>query len=136
MHSSTNINTPFHIDFDWWEKRDRNFNRFLAEILASPDGAVSDNQETMDYIDPETAEVHQLSALWTQVLTERANKPDYITSSTPMVNAVLRALIENRNHPMTAAELHRRISRGTPKALLRVLRTARMQYGIVPAYAR
>jgi hypothetical protein len=136
MHSSTDVNTPFHIDFEWWESSGRNFNRFLAEILESDDGAISDHQETLDYIDPATAEVHQLSALWTQVLTERASKPDYITSSTPMTNALLRALIENRNKPMTAAEMQRRISRGNPKALLRVLRTARLQYGIVPVKKR
>ena len=134
MHARTDVNTPFHIDLEWWEKQGRNFDRFLNEILEGQNDDL-DSSAMLDYIDPETAEVHQLSALWTQVLTERASRPDFITHATPVANAILRALIENRNHPMSVVELQRRINRSTPQALLRVLRTARRQYGIVPAAA-
>ena len=46
---------------------------------------------------------------------------------------MLRALIENVNRPMTIVELQRRINRGTPESLLRVMPSARAAYGIVPA---
>ena len=132
MHARTDVHTPFHIDLDWWRERGRNFDRFLSEILDGEE-LESSGDALLDYIDNQTGEVFQLAPLWAQVLTRCAHRPGYITSTTPLTNALLRALIENRNQPMTAVELQRRISRSTPEALLRLMRTARQQYGIVPA---
>jgi len=132
MYAPVDVNTPFHIDLSWWESRGRNLGRFLSEILGDKKPALNGG-EPLDYIDPETAEIHQLDPRWVHVLVHRARKPDYITSATPLTNAMLRALIENLNEPMTAVELYRRINRASPDTLLRVLRTARVQYGIVPA---
>jgi hypothetical protein len=123
--------TPFHIDLAWWASRGRSLRRFLAEILG--ENEVQPTSETIDYIDPDTAEVFAVDSLWARVLTEKAHRPDYITSATPLTNAVLRALIENLNRPMTPIELHRRINRTNPEAILRVMSTARVTYGIVPA---
>jgi hypothetical protein len=122
--------TPFHIDLAWWSSRGRNLRRFLAEILNEADPQPS--SEPTDYIDPDTAEVISIDELWGRVLTEKAYRPDYITSATPLTNAVLRALVENLNRPMNPVELHRRINRTSPEAIVKVLRTARVTYGIVP----
>jgi hypothetical protein len=132
MYAPADINTPFHIDLGWWDKRGRNLGRFLAEILGEDETEI-DGDGPLDYIDPETAEIHRLDPIWVKVLMHRAHRPDYITSATPLTNAVLRALVENLNRPMTSVELYRRINRTSPEVLLRVLRTARMQYGIVPS---
>jgi hypothetical protein len=132
MYSHADINTPFHIDLEWWESRQRNLGRFLAEILGEEETAELDG-DPIDYIDTETAEVVQIDPLWARVLTEKAHRPDYISPATPLTNAVLRALIENLNRPMTVVQLHRRINRGSPEALLRMMKTARTHYGIVPA---
>ena len=132
MYSHADINTPFHIDLKWWESRQRNLGRFLAEILGEEETAELDG-DPIDYIDTETAEVFQIDPLWARVLTEKAHRPDYISPATPLTNAVLRALIENLNRPMTVVQLHRRINRGSPEALLRMMKTARTHYGIVPA---
>ena len=128
----TTINTRYHIDLEWWSRRGRNLRRFLAAILED-ESAAAEAAGVLDYIDPVTGEVYSIDNLWARVLIERSGRPDYITSSTPLTNAVLRALIENLNHPMTPMELHRRIARGTPEAILRVLRTAQTTYGIAPA---
>jgi hypothetical protein len=123
--------TPFHIDLGWWSNRGRNLRLFLAAIL--DDGQANiEPTEPVDYIDPETAEVLRIDDLWARVLIERAQRPDYITSATPLTSAVLRALIENLNRPMTPTQLHRRVSRSSPETILRVLRTAGNTYGIVP----
>jgi hypothetical protein len=130
-HFRADVHTPFHIDIAWWQGGGRNLGRFLAEILG--DAEADTDGEPLDYIDRDTAEVYRLDPLWAKVLLECAHKPDYITSSTPLTNALLRALVENLNRPMTPLELHRRINRATPETLLRVLKsTARTQYGIVP----
>lgn len=130
MHTRIDIHTPFHIDMAWWTNTGRNFNRFLAEIIGDPKVDASESGDPLDFIDPATAEVHSLSPLWVHVLIDRAPKADYINRTTPLTNAVLRALIENLNRPMTAVALQRRISRGDPQTLLRVLHAARHQYGI------
>ena len=132
MHTIANIHTPFHIDLQWWSEHGRNLGRFLAEILgADSDARTSD--EPIDFIHPRTGEVHAVDPLWGRVLVERAYQPDYITPSTPLTNALLRALLENVNEPMTAVELHRRLNRSNPETLLRVLKATRAEYGIVPA---
>jgi hypothetical protein len=132
MHARTDIHTPFHIDLEWWSSRGRSLDRYLLEILDGQAEAPESADEVLDYIDPETAEVHQLSPLWTRVLTQRAHRADYITSLMPMTNAVLRAFIESRNQPLSAVQLQRRINRGSPQSLLRVLQSAHDQYGITP----
>ena len=132
MYTRIDVNTRFRIDFSWWEQRGRNLRRFLEEMLGDSDAAETVGEEPIDYIDPVTAEVLQLDPLWVKVLLERAAKPDFITSSTPLTNAMLRALIENVNNPMTVVDLQHRLGRGTPDSLLRVMRAARSEYGIVP----
>ena len=52
------VNTPFHIDFDWWQQNDREWRVHLLSCLPAEyqqTFADSDNQE-VDWIDPETAE--------------------------------------------------------------------------------
>lgn len=134
LHARTDIHTPFHIDMQWWSRQGRNFDRFLAEILGDPKIDRATGAEPLDYVDPGTAEVHQLNPLWVRVLLDQAHTPDYITPTTPLTNAVLRLLIENLNRPMSAVDMQRRIDRGTPQTLLRVLQAARHQYGIAVAH--
>lgn len=133
MHLRSDIHTPFHIDLDWWTSHGRSLDRYLLEILDGKVDELGSSGELLDYIDPETAEVFQLTPLWTRVLTQRAHRPDFITSTMPMTNAVLRALIENRNRPLSAVQIHRRINRGSPQTLLRVMESSQQQYGIAPA---
>lgn len=136
MRPRLDIHTPFHIDLSWWTSRGRDFDLFLAEILGEPVETAAGEAATggqLDYIDPETAEVHRLDALWVRVLVECAPKADYIGPSTPLTNALLRALVANLNRPMSAVELQRRINRSSPQTLLSVLKTASAQYGILPA---
>jgi hypothetical protein len=131
MHLRTNSDTRFQIDLEWWSARGRNLRRFLSEMLDGEDVAPGDDAP-LDYIDQVTAEVYRLDPLWVRVLTGRANRPGFITPSTPLTSAILRALIENLNRPMTVGQLHRRINRSSPEALLRLMHTARLEYGIVP----
>jgi hypothetical protein len=134
MHARVDVNTPFHIDLAWWSQRGRSLRRFLAEMLDEEEADLAP-AAPLDYIDPQTAEVYQLDPLWVQVLSTRSRRPDYITPTTPLTNAVLRAFIESVNQPLTAVDLCRRLGRSSPETILRVLRTARTEYGIVPTAA-
>ena len=129
--SRVDVHTPFRIDLQWWGQRGRNLRRFLAEMLGD-EGAEASDDAPLDFIDPVTAEVEQLDPLWVRVLMERAHRPDFITGATPLTNAVLRALVENLNRPMTVVQLHDRLNRSTPETLLRLMKAARLEYGVAP----
>lgn len=134
MNARTTTQTPFHIDLGWWTGRGQNLSRFLAAMLA-PGTEVTAASEPLDFIDPVTAEVRSLDPVWVQVLLTRAHQPDFITDNTPITNAIFRALVENVNQPMSAIDLQHRLGRSTPETILNVLRTVRLEYGIVPVHA-
>ncbi len=131
MNRYADVNTPFAIDLDWWRSRRRSLERLLADMVGESDPGAS-NGAPLDYIDPDTGEVHQLQPLWVRVLVERAHKPDFLDPAIPLATAVFRTLIENMNRPMSAVEIYRRISRTSPDVILRLLRAAEDEYGIVP----
>ena len=52
--------TPFHIDFDWWKKNERDWHVFLRSLLCPEHQeafAEIEEGEMIDWIDPKTAEV-------------------------------------------------------------------------------
>ena len=60
------MQTPFCIDFDWWKNNDSNWKIHLPACLCEEHRATfSDpgNTGTIDWIDPETAEVHIVDGL-------------------------------------------------------------------------
>jgi hypothetical protein len=114
------LTTPFHIDFDWWQHNDRNWRSDLVNCLCP------DHQQTMssfnqdqeiDWIDPQTAEVFQIDALQHILITHCANQEGFITEHTRTVDAVFRLLLSNRNEPMTPLELGERLRRDADKIL-------------------
>lgn len=134
MGLQADVNTPFAIDIEWWQHHNRRLERLLADILGEDHPEAADGPP-LDYIDPDTAEVHQVPPLWARVLIERASQPDYLSSSIPLATAIVRTLIANLNRPMTATQIYRRVNRTSPETILRLLRAAEDEYGIVPVAA-
>ncbi len=129
------LDTKFQIDFGWWEREQRNFRLYLHELLcASCREVYPDHRQTeeIDWIDPRTAEVKRVDALWQSVRACCSHKADYIGPTTPLTMGILRALVANDNTPLSAKELHERIHKGSPEAILRILTSGRIYYGIVP----
>ena len=130
-----NTDTKFQIDFGWWERQPRNFRLYLHELLcASCKEVYPSHEETeeIDWIDPQTAEVKRVDALWQSIRACCSQKSDYITPTMPLTTGVLRALIASDNSPLSAKELYERIHKGSPEAILRILTSGRIYYGIVP----
>jgi hypothetical protein len=129
-----NLDTKFYIDFDWWEEQDRDLRVYLhqhlckscREIFASHLGS-----ETVDWIDPDTAEVQSVDGLWHTLRTHCSLQPDYILDSTPLVDAVFRVFLANGNAPLTPVELSAKINQ-PPAKILRVLGHGRVYSGIRP----
>jgi len=58
------LDTPFHIDFDWWQAHDRNWHLFLRQLLCPEHRELLEREapedQTFDWVDPETAEVYRM----------------------------------------------------------------------------
>ena len=65
------VDTPFHIDFDWWKKNERDWHVFLRSLLClehQESFAEMEEGELIDWIDPLTAEVKPVDGVQHQML--------------------------------------------------------------------
>lgn len=128
------LNTAFHIDFDWWEEDRRDLRVHLHQHLCPDCRDVFTSHigsETVDWIDPETAEVKAVDGLWHALRTHCSSRPDYITDATPLTDAVFRTFLANGNESLTPVELGSALNR-RPNVILRVLGTGRVYGGVRP----
>jgi hypothetical protein len=130
-----NLETKFHIDFDWWEREGRDLRVYLQSHLCSECRVVYTNHRgnaQVDWIDPDTAEVTRVDALWQSLRTHCSQRPDFITENTPLTDAVFRVFLANGNKPLSAIELHEILNRYTPMTILRTLGGHQIYKGIRP----
>ena len=129
------LETKFHIDSDWWEREGRDLRVYLQSHLCSECKVIYTNHRgsaEVDWIDPDTAEVTRVDALWQSLRTHCSQRPDFITEHTPLTDAVFRVFLANGNQPLSATELHEILGRRTPKTILRTLGGRRVYKGIRP----
>jgi hypothetical protein len=129
------LETKFHIDFDWWERGGRDLRVYLQSHLCPECKVIYTNHrgsEEVDWIDPETAEVTRVDALWQSLRTHCSQRPDFITENTPLTDAVFRAFLANGNTPLSAIELHEILGRPTAETILRTLGGRKIYKGIRP----
>ena len=85
------IQTPFKIDFAWWEQNDRDWHVYMRSLLCPEHQlAFNDVQEDtlIDWIDPVTAEVKQVDGVQHALMSHCALQPDFVDPHTAMVEAV------------------------------------------------
>jgi hypothetical protein len=131
------IQTPFHIDFDWWEQNDRDWHVFLRSLLCSEHQQVfNDVQEDslIDWIDPLTAEVKQVDGIQHALMSHCAQQPDFVNAQTSVVEAVFRIFLVNGNQPMNSVDMAKRLNRSA-EIILRTLSGARIYRGLRPLSA-
>jgi len=130
-----NLETKFHIDFDWWEREGRDLRVYLQSHLCSECKVIYTNHRgsaEVDWIDPDTAEVTRVDALWQSLRTHCSQRPDFITENTPLTDAVFRAFLANGNKPLSVMELHEILGRHTAETILRTLGSRKIYKGIKP----
>ncbi len=135
MDYRTTIETPFHIDMNWWKGRGRNLRLHVYSRLCPDCKALYPSYEEaadVDWVDDQTAEVTRVDALWHTLRTCCSTKPDYITEEMPFVEAIFRVFLANGNTPLTPLELHQILNRRPPEVILRMLTGARIYNGIRP----
>jgi hypothetical protein len=125
---------PFHIDFDWWKKNERDWQVFLRSLLCPEHQeafAEIEDGGMMDWIDPETAEVKPVDGIQHALMSHCALLPDFTSERTALVEAVFRIFLVNGNIPMSADELGKRLGR-SPDIILKTISGPRVYRGLRP----
>ncbi len=133
-HARPTIQTRFHIDFNWWQTRDRDWRVFLQSLLCPEHQAAfaslpDDHQ--VDFVDPTTAEVKRVDGLQHVLITHCAKREDFISPRTTLVDAIFRIFLANGNVPMTPTELAQ-LSGRPADLILRVLTGETIYRGLRP----
>lgn len=129
-----NLETKFHIDYEWWDRADRDLEVYLRSHLCHEHQeayADLDASALVDYVDPETAEVTRVAGIQHTLISHCARQSDYLTPQTSLVNGVFRVFLSNGNTPMTPVEIGERLSR-PPNMIMRTLSSPRVYKGIRP----
>jgi len=130
------VDTKFHIDFSWWAKQNKDIHVFMRELLC-PESLAAVNaapdRQTVDMVDPVTAEVTQMDALWEAIRSCCSLKPDYVAADTPILDSVFRVFLANGNQPLSIVELHERLDKKPAEVILRLLTRGQVYMGIKPA---
>jgi hypothetical protein len=128
------IHTPFHIDFEWWKKNERDWHVYLRSLLCAEHQETFANVElgqTIDWVDPATAEVKPVEGVQNALMTHCVKQPDFLTQQTALVEAVFRLFLANGNVPMSSSDLSTRLQRPA-ETILRTLAGPRVYKGIRP----
>ncbi|NPV55963.1 MAG: hypothetical protein HPY76_04700 [Anaerolineae bacterium] len=126
--------TPFRIDFEWWQKNDNNWRVHLQSCLCAEHQAAfmsTVEDEMIDFVDPETAEVIQIDPLQNVLINHCAKMDSFITENTTLVDSVFRCLLANGNQPLNSQELSALIGKSAI-VILRTLTGPTIYMGIRP----
>ncbi len=128
------LDTKFHIDYDWWERADRELEVYLRSHLCAEHQRAFENKDAhalVDHVDPETGEVTRVPGIQHVLISHCSKQPDYITRQTTLVNQIFRIFLANGNTPLSPRELGERLGR-PPTMILRTLSGSRVYKGIRP----
>ncbi len=127
------IDTPYHIDFDWWSKSEHNWRVYLRNYLSPEHQKVLEQstQETFDVVDPETAQVSQADALQYLLMVHYARQDTFLNESSSLVETIFRLFLSNGNKPLSPRKMGERLHR-SPEIILRTLSGGRVYRGLRP----
>ncbi|NPV76751.1 MAG: hypothetical protein HPY59_10310 [Anaerolineae bacterium] len=128
------LETPFHIDFDWWKNHDSNWRVYLHNCLCPEHQSAfseTDQDSWIDWVDSQTGEVKQIDGLQNILIAHCAKQEGFITPNTALVDAVFRVLLASGNAPMNALELSTVIHKPA-EMILRTLTGGTVYRGVRP----
>ncbi len=126
------VSTPFRIDFEWWQRNERDWRVYLRSLLCAEHQEVfadMEEDQAVDWVDPVSAEVKAVDGIQNALMTHCVKQPGFLTSQTALVEAVFRLLLSNGNVPMSSNDLSARLNRPA-ETILRTLAGARVYKGI------
>ena len=128
------VQTPFHIDFDWWQQNENDWHVHLRSTLCETHQAAFsnwDNNQSIDWVDPETAEVRPMDGLQQTLMAHCAKEPEFLTDHTTLVDGVFRILLANGNAPQSSMQLGEQLGK-SPEVILKTISGPRVYKGIRP----
>ena len=131
------IKTPFHIDFEWWKQNERDWHVFLRSLLCAEHQEAFVNveeDEMIDWVDPQTAEVKLVDGIQHALMSHCALLPDFSGDHTAIVEAVFRIFLVNGNIPMSAEDIAKKLNRPAD-TILRTISGPRVYRGLRPYQA-
>jgi hypothetical protein len=126
--------TPFHIDFSWWQSNESDWHVHLRSLLCETHQEMFanwQNDQLIDWVDPETAEVRPMDGLQHMLLSHCSHQPGFITDHTALVDGVFRVLLANGNAPMNSQQLAQHLGKSAD-TILRTISGPRVYKGIRP----
>jgi len=97
------VDTPFHIDYGWWERQGLQISVELRSHLCDEHQAVfrdAADADRIDWVDKKTGEVTRVDGVQHVLQVHCSKQPDYINESLSLVNAVIRVFLANGNEPL------------------------------------
>jgi hypothetical protein len=85
----------------------------------------------VDSVDPETAEVKRVDGLQHVLMTHCARQPNFITANTTLVDSVFRVFLSNGNEPLSIREVAEIINRPA-ETILRTISGPQVYKGLRP----
>ena len=128
------LDTPFHVDYAWWEKKGLQVTVELRAHLCQEHQAVFSDHfdiEEIDWVDEKTGEVTKVDGLQHALQAHCSKQPDYINDDLSLVDAVFRVFLANGNKPLTSEELST-ITGRPAKRILSTISGVRVYQGIRP----
>lgn len=129
------LDTRYHIDYGWWDRSTEDLRTYqLSHLLPEQRERLlqSADSTTIDFIDPETAEVTRMDAVQ-MAIRQAVKDPNFITPQTPMVEGLFRVFLANGNRPLSPNELEPLIHQPAAK-ILRFLSGRVIYKGIRPVH--
>jgi hypothetical protein len=123
------VNSKFYIDLEYWKSQGRDFRHELYDELCDNCKRLYPAEESrqVDRVDPVTGQVERWDAVWECAVDQCGREPEFVNPKMPMTRAIFRAFIANGNAPLSAAELHARIGKGSPQIILKELLSPDME---------
>lgn len=128
------LDTPFHIDFNWWKENDNNWTVYLTNYLCPEHQEFYEDHDAnaqIDLIDPVTAEVKTVEGLLYILESHCALQPDFLSEFNTLVDSVFKFFLLNGNKPLTPVQLGDALKR-SPDIILRTLAGSKVYRGIKP----
>ena len=128
------VETPFHIDYSWWDKHDLDINiELLAHLCPAHREAYRGQPggEEIDWIDWVTGEVQRVAGFQYIITTHCSQEPQYITRAATLLEAIFRVFLANGNIPLTPEQLAVEVGRPALQ-VLKVLAGRKVQKGLCP----
>lgn len=128
------LDTPFHIDYGWWERKGLHIGVELRAHLCQEHRAVFGehfDMEKIDWVDEKTGEVRRVDGIQHVLQVHCSKQPDYINADLSLVDAVFRVFLANGNRALTCRELSAIVGQ-LPERILRTLSGQQVYKGIRP----